>query len=54
MTVRVIRVLEYTYPDMERYEEDSARWTLTLGQDQPMPRGPQMRSGVAFVDVESS
>lgn len=25
--IRVVRVLEYTYPDIEAYERDQARWT---------------------------
>ena len=26
--IRVLRLLEYTYPSVEDYEQDRARWTL--------------------------
>lgn len=29
MRVRVVRVLEYTYDDLERYEKDMMQWTQT-------------------------
>jgi hypothetical protein len=28
MTIRVLRLVEYNYPDAKRMEEDMARWTI--------------------------
>jgi hypothetical protein len=38
MTVRVIRILEYVYPDHETAEEDQRRWNIP-------PNGSVMRGG---------
>lgn len=38
MTVRVIRILEYVYPDHETAEEDQRRWNVP-------PNGSVMRGG---------
>ena len=35
MAVRILRLLEYVYPDLEAAEQDMARWTLKSPPNNP-------------------
>lgn len=41
--IRVVRVIEYTYPDVDTMERDMRDWTTRLRENQAK-RGMEMRS----------
>ena len=46
--IRVLRVIEYTYPDAETMSVDMALWTLDTPKDMHWKQGMRMKS-MSFV-----